>query len=47
MSELELHPLNYSHFEKVVIFGDLHGCMDPLEKYFLVNPFNEKRNIFS
>lgn len=42
MSELELHPLNYSHFEKVVIFGDLHGCMDPLEKYFLINPFNEK-----
>lgn len=42
MSNLELHPLNYSHFDKVVIFGDLHGCIEPLEKYFLLNPFNSK-----
>ena len=27
--------------EKVVIFGDIHGCYDPLKEYFDKNPFND------
>ena len=34
-------PENYN---KVVIFGDIHGCMDPLTDYFEKNPFDENTN---
>lgn len=34
-------PENYN---KVVIFGDIHGCMDPLTEYFEKNPFDENTN---
>ena len=27
--------------DKVVIFGDIHGCYEPLKEYFDKNPFNE------
>ena len=27
--------------EKVVIFGDIHGCYEPLKEYFDKNPFND------
>lgn len=29
---------------KVVIFGDIHGCYEPLKEYFDKNPFNENTN---
>lgn len=32
------------NINKVVIFGDIHGCYDPLEEYFAKNPFNEETN---
>lgn len=32
---------DYNHYEKVVIFGDIHGCFTPLNTYFEENPFNE------
>ena len=28
--------------EKVVVFGDIHGCYEPLKEYFDKNPFDEK-----
>lgn len=28
--------------EKVIFFGDIHGCFNPLEKYFAENPFSSK-----
>ena len=34
-------PENYN---KVVIFGDIHGCMDPVTEYFEKNPFDENTN---
>lgn len=33
---------DYNHYEKVVVFGDIHGCYEPLKNYFNDNPFNEK-----
>ena len=27
--------------DKVVVFGDIHGCYEPLKEYFDKNPFNE------
>ena len=39
-----LEPFNADDYEKVVIFGDIHGCYDPLKEYFDKNPFNEKYN---
>ena len=27
--------------EKVVVFGDIHGCYEPLKEYFDKNPFDE------
>lgn len=39
-----LQPFNANEYEKVVIFGDIHGCYDPLKEYFDKNPFNEKYN---
>ena len=32
---------DYNHYEKVVVFGDIHGCFSPLNAYFQDNPFNE------
>lgn len=44
MINAKLEPFNANQYEKVVIFGDIHGCYDPLKKYFDKNPFNEKYN---
>lgn len=33
-----------SDIEKVVIFGDIHGCYEPLKEYFDKNPFSENVN---
>ena len=27
--------------ERIVVFGDIHGCYSPLKRYFEENPFNE------
>ena len=32
------------NINKVVIFGDIHGCMDPINEYFEKNPFDENTN---
>ncbi|MBR6026472.1 MAG: metallophosphoesterase [Neisseriaceae bacterium] len=32
---------DYNHYEKVVVFGDIHGCFSPLNEYFQDNPFND------
>ena len=42
--EDKLVPFNANEYEKVVVFGDIHGCFDPLKEYFDKNPFNENYN---
>lgn len=38
---------DYDEYEKVVIFGDIHGCYTPLEKYFADHPMrNDTAYIF-
>ena len=32
---------NMNEYEKIHIFGDIHGCYEPLKQYFEENPFNE------
>ncbi|MBR1375480.1 MAG: metallophosphoesterase [Cardiobacteriaceae bacterium] len=32
---------DFNHYEKVIIFGDIHGCFTPLNHYFQENPFSE------
>lgn len=33
---------NYSEYDKVVFFGDIHGCYEPIKSYFESRPFDEK-----
>lgn len=41
-NQIKLYPLNYDRkYQKVVVFGDLHGCYQPIKQYFDQNPFNE------
>ena len=32
---------DYNSFKKVVFFGDIHGCYEPIKTYFEQNPFSE------
>ena len=33
---------DYSEYDKVVFFGDIHGCYEPIKSYFEARPFDEK-----
>ena len=39
-----LVPFDANEYEKIIIFGDIHGCYEPLQTYFQNNPFNERYN---
>lgn len=32
---------DYNKYDKVVFFGDIHGCYEPIKTYFEQNPFND------
>lgn len=32
---------DYNRYNKMVVFGDIHGCFEPLKQYFAENPFDE------
>ena len=32
---------DYNRYNKIVVFGDIHGCFEPLKQYFAENPFDE------
>lgn len=32
---------DYNRYNKIVVFGDIHGCYEPLKQYFAENPFEE------
>lgn len=36
----DYNPISYDKFKKIVIFGDIHGCWDPLKEYFDSHPIN-------
>lgn len=37
----ELKIYDFNEYEKVIIFGDIHSCIDPVNLYFRKNPFND------
>lgn len=37
-----LQPISLSQYNDVQIFGDIHGCLDPLMEWFTKVPFSEK-----
>ena len=39
---LNQKPLDVSKYKKIVFIGDIHGCFNPLEKYFNEHPFSEE-----
>lgn len=41
LQESLLYDLN-EEYDNVVIFGDIHGCFEPLKTYFEGNPINER-----
>ena len=32
---------DYNRYNKMVVFGDIHGCFEPLKQYFAENPCDE------
>lgn len=36
----DYNPISYDKFKKVVVFGDVHGCWDPLKEFFDSYPIN-------
>ena len=37
-----VHKLDCDKYKKLVFFGDIHGCYEPLKEYFNNEPFNEE-----
>ena len=35
-------PFDWNEYENIHIFGDIHGCYEPLKQYFTENPYSEK-----
>lgn len=38
----EFAPVDVNKYENVVVIGDVHGCFNPLEKWFLAHPFSDR-----
>jgi len=38
---INISPRNVDFYDKIHIFGDIHGCYSPLEEYFNNNPIND------
>ena len=39
---LTTEPYDWNEYENIHIFGDIHGCYEPLRQYFEGNPYTEK-----
>ena len=39
---LRWKPMDFNEYDNVVVFGDIHGCFQPLKSYFEIHPFNDK-----
>lgn len=40
-NEIGMKCLNMNHYERINVFGDIHGCYDPLKEYFKEYPYSE------
>lgn len=40
--EIEVKCFDFNEYEQIHIFGDIHGCIDPLKEYFDQNPYTER-----
>ena len=38
----EYAPFDANEYDKVAVFGDIHGCYEPLREYFDQHPFDER-----
>ena len=41
-NEIGTKLFDFNQYEKIHVFGDIHGCYDPLKEYFDTYPYNEK-----
>lgn len=41
-NKTDFSPIDYNKFDKIVVFGDIHGCYEPLKEYFGRNPLNDR-----
>lgn len=39
----ETKTLDLSHYEEIVHFGDIHGCIEPIKEYFEKHPYAENK----
>ena len=39
-NEIGIKLFDFNHYSKVHVFGDIHGCYNPLKQYFDENPYN-------
>lgn len=35
-----IKPMNVDNYNNIYVFGDIHGCFDPINKFFNENPFD-------
>ena len=42
VNELVCQPVDCNNYESIYVFGDIHGCFEPLKEFFDSNPFSEK-----
>lgn len=40
-NEVGMKCLDMNHYERINVFGDIHGCYDPLKEYFEKYPYSE------
>jgi len=38
---MQIHAVDYSRYSKIVLFGDIHGCMEPIDRYFQFHPYDK------
>jgi predicted kinase len=38
---LNYNPIDVNQYDKIICFGDIHGCYEPLKEYFEKNPYSE------
>lgn len=42
MAELTITPADFNGYRNIYLFGDIHGCFEPLQKFFADHPYSEE-----